>query len=238
MAQNPLLQLHEVGQSVWLDYIDRTLLASGELGRLVGQGEVQGVTSNPTIFQKAIQTCADYDATIRARSNDDTVAIYDEIAGRDIRDAADALATVFERTQGHDGFVSIEVSPTLANDVAGTVAEGKRLFAAVGRPNVMIKVPGTQAGVAALTELIAAGVNVNSTLLFSPDNYEQVARAYIAGLQHLAGSGAALERCASVASFFVSRMDTAVDRELEARLRRATDPGTQERIRGDRKSVV
>ncbi len=233
MAQNPLLQLHELGQSVWLDNIDRTLLASGELQRLVERGEVQGVTSNPTIFQKAIQTCNEYDSTIHALSTAgrDTLAIYDEIAGRDIRDAADVLAPVYDASEGRDGYVSIEVSPTLAHDVDGTVAEAKRLFAAVGRPNVMIKVPGTPAGVTALTELTAAGINVNATLLFSPDNYEAIARAYIAGLQQLAARGAPLARVASVASFFVSRVDTAVDRELESRLQATEDPGLQARLR-------
>lgn len=234
MPQNPLLQLHEHGQSVWLDNIDRTLLSGGGLAQLVERGEVQGVTSNPTIFQKAIQTCNEYDAAIRSLSEagQDTVAIYDEIAAQDIRDAADVLAPVFDASQGRDGYVSIEVSPTLADDLEGTVAEAKHLFGAVGRPNVMIKVPGTAAGVAAMTELIAAGINVNATLLFSPDNYEQIARAYIAGLQQLAARGAPLERVASVASFFVSRVDTVVDRELEARLEATTDPSAQARIRG------
>ncbi len=232
MAENPLLQLHERGQSVWLDNIDRTLLESGALARLVERGEVQGVTSNPTIFQKAIETCAAYDSTIRALSEAgrDTIAIYDEIAGADIRDAADVLRPVFEASRGRDGYVSIEVSPTLADDLEGTVAEARRLFSTVGRPNVMIKVPGTTAGVAAVTELIGAGVNVNATLLFSPDNYEQVARAYVAGLQRLATGDAPVARAASVASFFVSRVDTAVDRQLEARLQQATGPAERAHI--------
>lgn len=233
MPKNPLLQLHKAGQSVWLDSIDRTLLSSGQLAQLVERGEVQGVTSNPTIFQKAIETCAEYDETIRTLSQrgQDTVAIYDEIAGRDIRDAADTLRPVYDATQGHDGYVSIEVSPTLADDLAGTVAEARRLFAAVGRPNVMIKVPGTAAGVSALAELIGAGVNVNATLLFSPENYEQVARAYIDGLERLAGRNAPLAGVASVASFFVSRVDTAVDRQLEAQLQATSDPARQALIR-------
>ena len=194
---------------------------------------MQGVTSNPTIFQKAIETCAEYDATIRAlsQSGRDTIAIYDEIAAQDIREAADILRPVYEAAQGGDGYVSIEVSPTLAHDVDGTVAEAQRLFASVDRPNVMIKVPGTAAGVEALTQLIAAGVNVNSTLLFSPQNYEQVARAYVAGLERLAARGMALERVASVASFFVSRVDTAVDRLLEGLLREAREPTRQAQLR-------
>ncbi len=234
MPANPLLELHRAGQSVWLDSIDRTLLSSGRLAELVERGEVQGVTSNPTIFQKAIETCAEYDATIRtlSLSGQDTIAIYDAIAAQDIRDAADVLRPVYDASQGRDGYVSIEVSPTLAHDVGGTVAEAKRLFADVGRPNVMIKVPGTPAGVEALKELIASGVNVNSTLLFSPQNYEQVARAYVAGLQQLAESARPLERVASVASFFVSRVDTAVDALLEARLRETADPSRQALLRG------
>jgi len=234
MPGNPLLELRRLGQSIWLDSIDRTLLSSGRLAELVNRGEVQGVTSNPTIFQKAIETCNEYDAVIRSlsQSGRDTIAIYDEIAARDIRDAADVLRPVYDETAGGDGYVSIEVSPTLAHDMAGTVEEAKRLFATVGRPNVMIKVPGTPAGVTALTELIADGVNVNATLLFSPDNYEQVARAYIAGLKRLAARQAPLDRVASVASFFVSRVDTAVDRLLEDRLRETTDPARQALIRG------
>jgi len=233
MPENPLLELRRAGQSVWLDSIDRTLLSSGKLAQLVARGEVQGVTSNPTIFQKAIETCAEYDATIRAlsQSGRDTIAIYDEIAAQDIREAADILRPVYEAAQGGDGYVSIEVSPTLAHDVDGTVAEAQRLFASVDRPNVMIKVPGTAAGVEALTQLIAAGVNVNSTLLFSPQNYEQVARAYVAGLERLAARGMALERVASVASFFVSRVDTAVDRLLEGPLREAREPTRQAQLR-------
>lgn len=234
MPVNPLLELHRAGQSVWLDSIDRTLLSSGRLAELVARGEVQGVTSNPTIFQKAIETCAEYDATIRdlSLSGQDTIAIYDAIAAQDIRDAADVLRPVYDASQGRDGYVSIEVSPTLAHDAGGTVAEAKRLFAEVGRPNVMIKVPGTPAGVEALAELIAEGVNVNSTLLFSPQNYEQVARAYVAGLERLAESAKPLERVASVASFFVSRVDTAVDALLEARLRETADPSRQALLRG------
>jgi transaldolase len=226
MAENPLLKLHAAGQSVWLDSIDRALLSSGELERLVQSGEVQGVTSNPAIFQKAISTCAEYVPAIRARGRQslDSLAAYDELACEDIRNAAAVLEPVFEATQGHDGYVSLEVSPRLAHDVAGTVAEAKRLFAKVARPNVMIKVPATTAGETAIAELIAAGLNVNATLIFSPENYERVAYAYITGLERLASAGAPLDGTASVASFFVSRVDTAVDKLLEARLAKETDP--------------
>ena len=233
MPNNPLLQLHEHGQSVWLDNIDRTLLISGELRRLVESGEVWGVTSNPTIFQKAIGSCAEYDPTIQALSaaGKDTLAIWEALSSEDIRAAADILQPVYEATQGGDGYVSIEVAPGLAHDLQGTVAEAKRLFTSLARPNIMIKVPATQEGVAAMTELTGAGINVNATLMFSPDNYEQIADAYIAGLQRLAARGLPLESVASVASFFVSRVDTAVDRLLEARLQQPPAAGAQAEIR-------
>ncbi len=233
MLQNPLAQLHEYGQSVWLDNIDRTLLTSGELERLVERGEVQGVTSNPTIFQKAIGTCAEYDPIIQslAETGKDTLQIYESLSSQDIRAAAAILEPVFEATNGRDGYVSIEVAPTLAYDLEGTIAEAKHLFAALARPNIMIKVPATQQGVTAMTELIAAGINVNATLMFSPENYDQIANAYIAGLEGLATRGVPLESAASVASFFVSRVDTAVDRLLEERLREMKDPGQQAQIR-------
>ncbi len=233
MPNNPLLQLHEHGQSVWLDNIDRTLLISGELRRLVESGEVWGVTSNPTIFQKAIGSCAEYDPTIQALSaaGKDALAIWEALSSEDIRAAADILQPVYEATQGGDGYISIEVAPGLAHDLQGTVAEAKRLFTFLARPNIMIKVPATQEGVAAMTELTGAGINVNATLMFSPDNYDQIAHAYIAGLQRLAARGQPLESVASVASFFVSRVDTAVDRLLEARLQQTPAAGEQAEIR-------
>ncbi len=234
MPQNPLLQLHEHGQSVWLDNIDRTMLTSGELQRLVDSGEAQGVTSNPTIFQKAISGCAAYDPAIQALSaaGKDTFAIWEALSADDIRAAAGILAPVYEATAAHDGYVSIEVAPALAHDLDGTIAEARHLFSTIDRPNVMIKVPATQEGVTAVAELIAAGVNVNATLIFSPDNYEQIARAYIAGLERLAARGAPLARVASVASFFVSRVDTAVDRILQARLEERPIHGDEKEIRG------
>ena len=233
MRENPLLQLHEYGQSVWLDNIDRTLLNSGELQRLVSSGEVQGVTSNPTIFQRAIADCAEYDPAIRAltEAGKDTLAIWEALSTEDIRAAAAILAPVFEATQGGDGYVSIEVEPALAHDLQGTAAAAQHLFNTIARPNIMIKVPATQEGVTALTELIAAGVNVNATLIFSPDNYVQIAHAYIEGIERLAARGGSPTAPASVASFFVSRVDTAVDRLLEARLNETSDPGEQARIR-------
>lgn len=233
MAANPLLRLYQYGQSVWLDNIDRALLTSGELQRLVNSGQVSGVTSNPTIFQKAIASCVEYDATIQALSEagHDTLAIWEALSTKDIRAAADVLAALYRSTERRDGYVSIEVSPALAHDLAGTVAEAEHLFSIIARPNIMIKVPATKAGAAAMTELIAAGVNVNATLIFSPANYEQIARAYIAGLERLAARNAPLQNVASVASFFVSRVDTAVDGQLESRLQEAADPAEQARIR-------
>ncbi len=233
MPENPLLQLHQHGQSVWLDNIDRTLLSSGELQRLVERGEIQGVTSNPTIFQKALGSCAEYDSAIQAlaAAGKDTLAIWEDLSTADIRAAAAILEPVFEASQGRDGYVSIEVTPALARNLEGTVAEARHLFGALARPNIMIKVPATEAGVSAMAELIAAGVNVNATLMFSPDNYEQIARAYIAGLERLAARGAPLESAASVASFFVSRVDTAVDAQLQTRLEETSDPTAQARIR-------
>ena len=209
---NQLQQLRSLGQSVWLDYISRDLLASGELGRLVDIG-LGGVTSNPSIFEKAFADSAAYDAEILAlaRSTDDVTTIYESVAIDDIRAAADILRPVYDRLNGADGFVSLEVSPLLAHDTAGSLAEARRLFRAVGRPNVMIKIPGTPEGIPAIQQLISEGLNVNVTLIFSVDAYRRVMDAYIAGLETLAAQGGDVSRPGSVASFFVSRVDTLVD---------------------------
>ena len=212
-----LHELDDLGQAVWLDYIRRELIDSGELQELVDQG-VRGVTSNPSIFEKAIAGSADYDRDLRAlveagRSVDE---IYESLALDDIGRAADVLRPLFEESNGGDGYVSLEVSPTLAHDTEGTVAQARRLFKTLGRPNVMIKVPATPAGMPAIETLIGEGINVNVTLIFSLAHYEAVAEAYIAGLERLAaGPEQSLDRVASVASFFVSRIDTAVDRALK-----------------------
>lgn len=213
-----LKQLADLGQSVWLDYIRRAFIESGELGALVARG-LRGVTSNPTIFEKAITGSADYDRQLREylRREMGVEEIYEALALEDIGAAADVLRPVFEAGGGADGFVSIEVSPALASDAEATVAAGRRLFEALGRPNVMIKVPATPAGMPAIRALIGGGINVNVTLIFSLGHYEAAAEAYIAGLEDLAAAGGDLSRVASVASFFVSRLDTALDRELEAR---------------------
>ena len=216
MSNQRLHQLHARGQSVWYDYIRRAFIASGELQALVDQG-VRGVTSNPSIFEKAIAGSADYDTALRplVDAGKSVAEIYETLALEDIQAAADILRPVFDRSDGRDGFVSLEVSPTLAHDTANTIAEARRLHAALDRPNVMIKVPATQEGIPAITALIADGISVNVTLIFSTAHYEPVAEAYLAGLERLAAKGGDLGQVASVASFFVSRVDTAVDAALE-----------------------
>jgi transaldolase/glucose-6-phosphate isomerase len=214
---NPLRELQEQGQSVWLDYIRRSLIRSGELKRLVDDDGIRGVTSNPTIFEKAIAGSTDYDdalsAVLAKDAKRDVQKLYEPLAIEDIRMAADVLRVVYDQTGGDDGYVSLEVSPHLAHDAQATISEAKRLKAAVDRPNVMIKVPATEAGIPAVEELIAANVNVNVTLMFSLGHYEAVAQAYLRGLQRCANPS----KVASVASFFVSRIDTAVDEALQER---------------------
>ena len=212
----PLDQLTELGQAVWFDYIRRSFTRSGDLQALIDQG-VRGVTSNPAIFEKAIAGSDDYDADIQrlAGENRSVNEIYEALAIEDIRQAADLLRPLYDRTDGRDGYVSLEVSPTLAHDTAGTVADAKRLFAATDRPNLMIKIPATPAGIPAIESVIAAGINVNVTLIFSLAQYEAAAGAYIDGLETLLTAGGKLAQTASVASFFVSRVDTAVDDALE-----------------------
>jgi len=203
-----------LGQSIWLDYIDRRLLTGGELKRLVDIG-VRGLTSNPTIFEKAVSDSTDYDGAmhdaVRASPHANASAICEKLMTEDIKMAADILRPVYDASEGADGFVSLEVSPRLARDAAGTIAEAKRLWREVDRPNLMIKVPGTREGVPAIEALIAEGINVNATLLFSAAHSEAVASAYIRGLERHPQP----RRVASVASFFVSRVDTVVDKALE-----------------------
>lgn len=214
---NRLRRLEALGQSLWLDYIERKLLADGEMKRLVSDDGISGVTSNPAIFEKAIARHTEYDSTIAelARRGLDAQKIYEELVVEDIRMAADLLRGVYETTGGRDGYVSLEVSPSLAYETAATVAEAKRLWARVARPNLMIKVPATREGLPAIRQLIAAGINVNVTLLFGIARYREVAESYIAGLEDRLASGGALDRIASVASFFLSRIDTMVDRSLD-----------------------
>jgi transaldolase len=212
---NPLKELLRQGQSIWLDYIRRDLIRTGELKRLVEEDGIRGVTSNPTIFEKAIAGSTNYDDALRALHANNPKAdarnLYEGLAIEDIQMAADVLRPVYDETGGADGYVSFEVSPNLAHETHGTISEAKRLREAVDRPNVMIKVPATREGIPAIEELIAVGVNVNITLMFSMSHYEAVARAYLRGLERCADPA----KVASVASFFVSRVDTMVDRALE-----------------------
>jgi len=218
MSDNALKKMSDLGQSLWYDNIERSLLNEGELARMVAEDHIVGVTSNPTIFQKAISGSQAYDAQIdEFVSKNPTIHIkelYEALAIEDIQSAADVLQPVYERTDGGDGYVSLEVSPELAHDTDATIAEAKRLFNTVSRPNLMIKIPATEAGLPAITEVIGSGINVNVTLMFSLQNYIDVAHAYIAGLEKLDKAGGDLSRVASVASFFVSRVDTLLDKLL------------------------
>ncbi len=213
---NPLVELHAYGQSFWYDNIRRQFLQDGTLQNLIVQDGLRGMTSNPSIFEKAIGHSADYDAQIRelVGQGADVDAIYEALVLADIQAACDLFADLYAESDGGDGFVSLEVSPHLARDTAGTISEAKRLFTAVNRPNLMIKVPATPEGIPAIEALIGSGINVNITLMFSMAHYEAVAQAYINGLQRLLADGGNPHQVASVASFFVSRVDTAVDKKL------------------------
>jgi len=231
---NPLRGLSDFGQSVWLDYIRRSLITSGELKRLVVEDGLRGVTSNPAIFEKAIVGSTDYESVIESKESAglDAKGLYEKIAVKDVQDAADILRPVYDESKRHDGYVSLEVSPLLANDTAGTLEEARRLWKTVGRENLMVKVPATPEGIQAIRQLISEGINVNVTLLFSRDVYEQVANAYIEGLTARAASGADVSRIASVASFFVSRIDSKIDAQVTNQLKTATDPIQRARLSG------
>jgi transaldolase len=220
-VENPLKQLARFGQSIWLDFIRRSLMTSGELGRMIEQDGLAGMTSNPSIFEKAIaegQEYADFLGELRKDVTLDAKAIFEHLAIRDIQDAADTLRSVYLATNGRDGYVSLEVSPLLANDTPATMDEARRLWKAVGRPNLMIKVPGTEAGLPAIQTLLTEGINVNTTLLFARERYEEVAEIYVRALEARAQQGLHLASIAGVASFFVSRIDTAVDARIDALL--------------------
>src|SRR5215468_2310779 len=232
-AQNPLQSLQTYGQSVWLDYIRRSLITSGELQRLLDEDGLRGVTSNPSIFEKAIVGSTDYKDFLEAQepSGVDAKSLYEKLAIRDIQDTADILRPVYDRSNQRDGYVSLEVSATLARDTKGTLKEARRLWKSVGRKNVMIKVPATPEGIPAIEALIGEGINVNVTLLFSQQSYEQVAEAYITGLEKYLKSGGDLSRVASVASFFISRIDSAIDGIIAKRLKDSAAPGEQALLR-------
>jgi transaldolase/glucose-6-phosphate isomerase len=233
MDLNPLRELNRLGQSVWHDYIRRGELLSGELKRLMDEDGITGVTSNPSIFEKAIAGSADYDEAIRRLTLQGLSAaqIYERLAVEDIQMAADLFRPIYDATKGRDGFVSIEVSPLLARDTEGTIAEARRLHRAVNRPNVMVKIPGTREGLPAIEQMLAEGININITLLFAIGRYVEVAEAYIAALEKRAEEGKPLEWIASVASFFVSRIDTLVDQQLESKLAIAS-PAERKTIEG------
>ena len=231
MGTSPLLDLQQMGQSVWCDSISRSLLDSGELRRMIAEDGLRGVTSNPSIFEKAISGGTDYDREIRtmARADFSAERIYEVLAIKDIQRAADQFGALFEATGGGDGYVSLEVSPHLAYRTRETVEEARRLWQAVARPNVMIKVPATPAGMPAIRQLLGEGINVNITLMFSMEHYLQVAEAYLQGIETLAA--AQPFPVASVASFFVSRVDSVVDKLLQERELRAGTAAARERCR-------
>ena len=238
MSKTPLHALHDAGQSIWLDYIDRSLVRGGELSRRIDSDALTGMTSNPTIFEKALTESDAYDDQLAAAPTTHTAwELFEMIATDDVRDACDVFREVYE-TSGHaDGFVSIEVSPGAAHDVEETLAEARRLWAVVDRPNVMIKVPGTRDGAVAVRRLIADGINVNITLLFALDAYADVIEAYLGGLEDRVRAGQPVDRIASVASFFVSRVDTEVDKRIDARVA-SMPPGDAERLRGLRGRIA
>jgi transaldolase len=215
---DPFVRLREVGQSLWLDNLTRDMLHSGALARLVERGEITGVTTNPSIFRNAILSSDAYRADVaRLRGEEtDPERRYERLAVADVRAACDVLRPVYDNTRGDDGYVSLEVSPRLADDAEGTVAAARRLHAEVGRDNLLIKIPGTAAGARAFEECIAHGIGVNVTLLFSASQLDRVFDAYVAGLERWRAAGGALARVKAVASFFLSRIDTLVDRRLEA----------------------
>lgn len=227
-TQNPLLELQKFGQSIWLDYIRRDLITSGELKRLIDNDGLRGMTSNPSIFEKAIVGSNDYAGFLDQLIAQGLSAgdIFERIAVRDIQDAADILLPVYKSTNKRDGYVSLEVSPTLARDTQGTIEEARRLWKAVARPNIMIKVPGTPEGVAPVRQLTSEGLNINITLLFAQDAYKKVAEAYIDGLEAAQKAGKDISGIASVASFFVSRIDTLADSMIDTELK---NPGSPER---------
>ncbi|MSO23962.1 MAG: transaldolase [Acidobacteria bacterium] len=228
---NALVGLQGYGQSVWLDNISKAILNSGELKKLIDEDGLRGVTSNPTIFEKAINGSRDYDAALKqmARAGSTVDEIYEALVIDDIRRATDLFRPLFRASEGLDGYVSLEVSPKLANETQRTLEEARRLWAKVDRANVMIKVPATPAGIPAIEQLISEGINVNVTLMFSMEHYVRVAEAYVRGLEARARNGETLA-VASVASFFVSRVDSLIDKQLEERLARATNANEKQEL--------
>ncbi len=229
-TKNPLKELLSYGQSMWLDYIRRDLFTTGKLKNMIDDDGLRGMTSNPAIFEKAIADSSLYDDILKSlasRTDLDATGKYEQIAIRDIQDAADALRGVYKDSNCRDGYVSLEVSPYLARKTKETIDEARRLWKTVKRDNVMIKVPGTAEGLPAIRQLIGEGININVTLLFAQEVYEEVAEAYIAGLEDLSKRGGNLKKMASVASFFISRIDTLVDSLLNDRIKKTSDATQQ-----------
>ncbi len=225
-TDNPLRKLADAGQAFWLDYIRRSFVEGGELAHLIEADGLRGVTSNPSIFEKAIAGSKDYDDDLHAARNEcisEPQTVFERLATRDIRGAADLLRPVYDRTDGLDGYVSLEVSPTLARDTAGTIAEARKLWKMIDRPNLMVKVPGTPEGLPAVEQLLSDGININITLLFSVATYEKTAETFLRALERRAAAGNEVNRIASVASFFISRIDSAVDAALKARWKEASE---------------
>ncbi|HXN51380.1 MAG TPA: transaldolase [Candidatus Acidoferrum sp.] len=222
---NPLRALLEFGQSPWMDYVRRDLLTSGTLKRMIDEDGLMGMTSNPTIFEKAITSSKDYTDILESPEAKklDAKGVYEKIAIRDVQDATDIFKSVYQQTKRRDGYVSLEVSPLLANDTQGSIDEARRLWKSVGRENVMIKIPGTKEGLPAIRQLLEEGININITLLFAQSVYEQVAEAFLAALEARAKKGQDISHIASVASFFVSRIDTLIDSQIDAKLKTVTD---------------
>jgi transaldolase len=234
-ATNPLKELLRFGQSMWLDYIRRDLITTGKLKKLIEDDGLRGMTSNPAIFEKAIGESSLYDDMLKSlasRPDLDATGRYEQIAIRDIQDVADILRPVYEESNFRDGYVSLEVSPLLALKTQETIEEGRRLWKAVNRENVMIKVPGTAEGLPAIRQLIGEGININVTLLFAQEVYEKVAEAYIAGLEDLAKRGGNLKKMAGVASFFISRIDSLVDSMIDDKLKTTADAQQQSLLKG------
>jgi transaldolase len=236
MTANPLKRLNELGQSVWYDYIRRDLYTTDKLSRLIQDDGLSGMTSNPTIFQKAIAETDLYDSEIRrfGEKERDPARLFERLAVEDVSHAADVFRPVYDRARGNDGFVSIEVAPQLAHDTEGTIAEAQRLWKQCNRPNVMVKIPGTAEGVPAIRRCLAEGININITLLFSVARYREVMEAFLSAMEARVGSKKEVSKIRSVASFFVSRVDTNADKKLDAI---AKNTGTSESVRSRAKAV-
>lgn len=229
---NHLLEIEEIGQSIWMDNLTRNLIESGELKQMIETRGLRGITSNPAIFEKAISGNAVYDADIEAgiRAGKSVLEIYESLVFEDIRNACDVFRPVYEETNGLDGYISIEVPPTIANDTQSTIEEARRYFQAIQRENLMIKIPGTKEGLPAVEQVISEGLNVNVTLLFSVDSYVETAWAYIRGLEARAAKGEDISKIASVASFFLSRIDSNIDGEIDAKLKTVTDDSAKAKL--------